>query len=180
VEAYGQAAAGTLRRELRRLGVDTAGVRLQLEPGRALYGNAGIHLARVKKVKRQTTPLPLNWVLTDTTYFFMSGGVYEYQFGRFVFANRCDDPPAYVADVVGQSCYADRILPFVRVPNVQPGDILALLDMGAYQEVSASNFNALPRPATLLVNGGQAEVIRRAETLKDVFGRDVVPARLKP
>ncbi|MDJ0888498.1 MAG: hypothetical protein QNI89_14410, partial [Desulfobacterales bacterium] len=74
---------------------------------------------------------------------------------------------------------ADRILPFVRVPAVAPGDLLALLDMGAYQEVSASNFNALPRPATVLVDDSQAEVIRRAETLDDVFRRDVIPDRLQ-
>ena len=179
IEAYGRAAAGTLRRELRRAGVDTAGVRLQLEPGRGLYGNAGIHLTRVKQFKQQTEPLPMNWVLTDTTYFFLSGGVYEYQFGHFIFANRTDDPPEHVADVVGHSCMADRILPFVRVPAVAPGDIVALLDMGAYQEVSASNFNALPRPATVLVEGSRAEVIRRAETLEDVFRRDIIPERLR-
>jgi diaminopimelate decarboxylase len=179
IEAYARTAAGTLRRELRRQGVETAGVRLQLEPGRALYGNAGIHLTRVKQFKQQTEPLPMNWVLTDTTYFFLSGGVYEYQFGHFIFANRTDDPPAHVADVVGHSCYADRILPFVRVPAVASGDLLALLDMGAYQEVSASNFNALPRPATVLVEGSRAEVIRRAETLDDVFRRDIIPERLR-
>jgi diaminopimelate decarboxylase len=121
----------------------------------------------------------MNWVLTDTTYFFLSGGVYEYQFGHFLFANRTDDRPQHVADIVGHSCYADRILPFVRVPKVRPGDLLALLDMGAYQEVSASNFNALPRPATVLVSGSRAEVIRRAETLEDVFGRDIIPERLR-
>ena len=179
IEAYARAAAGTLRRELNRQGVDTRGIKLQIEPGRSLYGNAGIHLTRVKQFKQQTEPLPMNWVLTDTTYFFLSGGVYEYQFGHFIFANRTDDPPVQVADIVGHSCYADRILPFVRIPAVEPGDLLALLDMGAYQEVSASNFNALPRPATVLVNGSRAEVVRRAESLDDVFRRDVVPERLQ-
>jgi diaminopimelate decarboxylase len=179
IEAYAQASAGTLRCELQRHGLDTLGIKLQLEPGRSLYGNAGIHLTRVKKFKRQTAPLPMNWVLTDTTYFFLSGGVYEYQFGHFLFANRTDDPPVHVADVVGHSCYADRILPLVRVPAVETDDIVALLDMGAYQEVSASNFNALPRPATVLINGSKAAVIRRAETLDDVFRRDIIPQRLR-
>ena len=177
VEEYGKAAAGTLHQELNRLGIDTLGVSLQIEPGRCLYGNTGIHLASVKKFKQQTKPMPWNWVLTDTTYFFLAGGMYEYQFNHFIFANRTDDKPEYVADIVGHSCYGDRILPIVKVPDVNPGDLIAMLDMGAYQEVSASNFNALPRPATLLVNGNQAEVIRRAETLEDVFRRDVIPQR---
>ncbi len=179
VEEYARVAAGTFHQELQRLGINTSGVTLQIEPGRCLYGNTGIHLTRVKKFKKQTEPMPWNWVLTDTTYFFLSGGVYEYHFNHFIFANRTDDESKYIADIVGHSCYADRMLPQVHVPEVREGDILALLDMGAYQEVSASNFNALPRPATLLVNGSDAEIIRRAETVEDVFRRDVIPGRLK-
>ena len=177
VEEYGRAAAGTLHQELNRLGLNTKGVKLQIEPGRCLYGNTGIHLTRVKKFKQQTKPMPWNWVLTDTTYFFLAGGMYEYQFNHFIFANRTDDKPKHIADIVGHSCYGDRILPIVHVPDVKPGDLIAMLDMGAYQEVSACNFNALPRPATLLVNGNEAEIIRRAETLEDVFRRDVIPER---
>ena len=92
----------------------------------------------------------MNWVLTDTTYFFLSGGVYEYNFHEFRVANKVNAAPKHVADVVGHSCYADRILPLVKVPDIEEGDIFAFLDMGAYQEVSASNFNALPRPAMVL------------------------------
>ena len=51
-------------------------MRLQVEPGRWLYGNAAVHLARVKVVKRQTRPIPYTWVLTDTTAFFLAGGVF--------------------------------------------------------------------------------------------------------
>ena len=46
--------------------------------------------------------------------------------------------------------------------------------MGAYQEVSMSNFNAIPRPATVLVTDDRAEVIRKAETEEDLFKRDVI------
>ena len=179
IEEYAEAAAGTFHRELNRLGVNTKDVALQIEPGRCLYGNTGIHLSRVKKFKRQTEPMPWNWVLTDTTYFFLAGGVYEYQLNHFIFANKTDEKAKHIADIVGHSCYADRMLPQVHVPDIEEGDILALLDMGAYQEVSASNFNALPRPASVLVNGSEAELIRRAETVEDVFRRDLVPDRLK-
>jgi diaminopimelate decarboxylase len=70
-------------------------------------------------------------------------------------------------------------MPTVPIPEVKVGDILALLDTGAYQEVSMSNFNALPRPATVLVTGDRASIIRRNETEKDVFRRDVIPDHLK-
>ncbi|MCP4451499.1 MAG: hypothetical protein GY809_08560, partial [Planctomycetes bacterium] len=172
IQDYAQAAVGTFRNELEKRQVDLTGVRLQIEPGRGLYGNTGIHLASVKKVKKQTEPMAMTWVLTDTTYFFLAGGTYEYNFHDFVVANRVNDPACQVADIVGHSCYADRILPLVNIPDVMKEDVIALLETGAYQEVSASNFNALPRPATVLVNHKVAELIKRAETVDDVFARD--------
>jgi diaminopimelate decarboxylase len=68
----------------------------------------------------------------------------------------------------------------VRLPAVELGDTLAFLDTGAYEDGCAANFNALPRPAIVLVTGAEAEVVRRAETIADVFARDLVPERLRP
>jgi diaminopimelate decarboxylase len=178
IEQYAEATVTSLEKEFARLGFDTRGIRLQVEPGRCLYGNIGIHLTTVKKVKRQTSPIKLNWILTDTTWFFLTGGMLHGNLHDFRVANKADAPAVEVADIVGQSCSSDRILPFMRVPRVEPGDVVALFDAGAYEEVSASNFNALPRPATVLVNGDRAELIRRAETIQNVFGRDTIPERL--
>ena len=69
-------------------------------------------------------------------------------------------------------------MPTIPIPEVEVGDIFGFLDTGAYQEVSCSNFNAMPRPATVLVTGDQAHIIRQAETEADVLSRDVVPAHL--
>ncbi|MFX0051726.1 MAG: diaminopimelate decarboxylase family protein [Candidatus Hermodarchaeota archaeon] len=179
IEAYAEAASTVLKKTLNKKGVDTNDITLQVEPGRSLFSDMGIHLARVKKFKQQTKPIKMNWVLTDTTYFFLSGGVYEYTFHGFRIANKADQPGKHVADVVGHSCYADRILPFVKVPDMEEEDIIAFLDMGAYQEVSASNFNAFPRPAVVLVNGEEAEIIKKAETIEDVYRRDIIPERLE-
>ena len=94
-------------------------------------------------------------------------------------ANATDKKSVKTADIVGRSCTGDRILPEVRIPEIEVGDIIALFDTDAYQEVSSANYNGLPRPATVLINGDTAEVIKRAETLEDVFSRDIVPERLK-
>jgi diaminopimelate decarboxylase len=179
VEAYAATIAGTLRAELHRQGVPTEGVRLQTEPGRALYGDTGIHLARVKVVKRQTRPIPYTWVLIDTTVFFLAGGVLEHNRHPVVVASRAAEPPTMTADVVGHSCYADQIVLGAHLPAVEAGDVIALLETGAYQEPSASNFNALPRPATVLVHGAEAEVVKLAETGEDVYARDRVPDRVR-
>jgi len=179
IEEYGAVCTRTLRRELPKNSIATQGLMLQLEPGRSLHGDTGIHLTRVRSLKRITTPIRWNQVVVDTTEFWFTGGRYEHHLHDYRFANKTDAPFTGKADIIGRSCYGDRLMPAVPVPDVAVGDILALLDTGAYQEVSMSNFNAIPRPATLLVAGDEAVVIRRAETQEDVFRRDVIPDRLQ-
>ncbi len=179
IEEYARGITSVLRRELMQHGINVDGVRLQIEPGRAMYGDTGIHLATVKTVKQQTRPIPYTWVLTDTTYFFLAGGVLEHNRHPFVFASKPNAPATQTADIVGHSCYADQIVLGARVPEVEVGDVVAVLETGAYQESSASNFNSLPRPASVLVHADQAELIKRAETIDDVYGRDLIPERLR-
>lgn len=93
--------------------------------------------------------------------------------------SQADAPPGRPADVVGISCGFDVLVANARLPQVVPGDVLAFLDTGAYQDAGSNNFNAIPRPATVLVRGVTAEVIKQAETLAQVFQRDVVPAHLR-
>ena len=179
VEDYAVACTHTLCQELPKQGIDTKGLMLQLEPGRAIHGNAGIHLTTVQGIKRLETPIRWKLVIVDTTEFWFTGGRYEHHLHDYMFANKPHAPMVDKADIIGRSCYGDRLMPTVPVPNVEVGDILALLDTGAYQEVSMSNFNAIPRPATVLVTGNSAAIIRRRETEEDVLRRDVIPEHLK-
>jgi diaminopimelate decarboxylase len=178
IEDYAAACTRTLRQELPKHGIDTNGLMLQLEPGRSIHGDAGIHLTTVCGIKRLTTPIRWKLVIVDTTEFWFTGGRYEHHLHDYVFANKTDAPMVDKADIIGRSCYGDRLMPTVPIPEVEVGDILALYDTGAYQEVSMSNFNAIPRPATVLVTGDRASVIRRRETEEDVFRRDVMPEHL--
>ena len=109
----------------------------------------------------------------------MAGGRFEHHLHDYRVANKMNAPATMTADVIGRSCYGDRLLGGVALPEVEVGDVFCLLDTGAYQEVSASNFNAMARPAAILVSGDSAHVIRRAETLEDVFSRDEVPLHLQ-
>ena len=54
--------------------------------------------------------------------------------------------------------------------------VIAFLDTGAYQDAAATNFNALGRPGTVLVNGDRARLVKRRETVEDVLGRDTPDA----
>ena len=114
-----QACTATLRRELARHGVETRGVTLQLEPGRAMHGDTGIHLTTVKAIKRTTTPIRWNVLIVDTTEFWFTGGRYEHNLHHYLFADKLDAPLTDKADVIGRSCYGDRLLPAVPVPDVR-------------------------------------------------------------
>ena len=81
-------------------------------------------------------------------------------------------------DVVGPVCETgdffarDRLLPELR-----PGDLVAILDAGAYGSSLTSNYNSRPRPAEVLVEGKSAKVIRRRETMEDLMRRKLEPVR---
>ena len=158
-----------------RPGSTRAGIRLEAEPGRALYADTGIHLATVRNTKHQSAPVAWDWVETDTTEMFMADLLIEHARFGVVAASRADAPATTRADVVGMSCGFDVLAPQARLPELAAGDVLAFLDTGAYQDACASNFNGLPRPATVLVRGDEAEVVKRAETVADVFARDIDP-----
>ena len=77
------------------------------------------------------------------------------------------------ADVVGPLCETGDFFAQDRLmPNVEPGELLAVLAAGAYGFVLSSNYNTRPRPAEVLVNGGKAELIRRRETLEDLLAAE--------
>jgi diaminopimelate decarboxylase len=129
-------------------------------------------------VKREAGRTPERWVETDTTEMFLADLMIEHDVFPVVVASRADADAGEHADVVGISCGFDVLASGVALPEVGPGDVLAFLDTGAYQDATSSNFNAMPRPATVLVHRDAAEVVKRAETVEDVFRRDVVPPRL--
>jgi diaminopimelate decarboxylase len=160
--------------------VPLTGVVLEIEPGRALHADSGIHLTRVVNLKQQREPLAWRWVETDTTEMFLLDLLVEHCRFPLVAATRMDAQSEEPVDVVGCSCGFDLLARQVRLPAVELGDALAFLDTGAYEDACAANFNALPRPAIVLVAGADAEVVRRAETIEDVFARDLVPERLRP
>jgi diaminopimelate decarboxylase len=80
-----------------------------------------------------------------------------------------------VVDVVGPVCESGDFFARDRMlPKVKPGDLVALLDAGAYGMSQASNYNTRPRAAEVLVDGSEARAIRRRETWKDLFAPEVL------
>ena len=120
------------------------------------------------------------WVETDTSEAFLPDVNLEGVRWTVVPVARPDSERARPADIVGISCGFDVLVQDALLPEPAAGDLLAFLDTGAYQDAGSNNFNAMPRPATVLVHGDEAEVVKRAETGADVFRRDLVPARFGP
>jgi diaminopimelate decarboxylase len=174
-EDYAEAVTSTLRAALTERSL--AEPHLLLEPGRRLVSNATVLLTRVGVVKRLPSGTT-TWVNVDASTNHcprvpLQGYRYE-----IVHATRGNAPGDGEVNVVGPTCTVDLIGEDRSLPPVEPGDLLAVLDVGGYAEVLSSQFNLLPRPATVLVSGETCDVIRRRETLEDLLATQLVPERL--
>ena len=84
------------------------------------------------------------------------------------------DEADLVCTIAGRCCESgDLIQEDVRLPSPQPGDLLAVLGTGAYNFTMASNYNRLPRPALVLVEGGKARLAVRRQTVEDLLACDL-------
>jgi diaminopimelate decarboxylase len=142
--------------------------RLVLEPGRSLVSRAGVTIYRVGSVKRASE---------STTYVAVDGGmadnprpaIYGARYTALL-ANRADETAAGAFTVAGRHCESgDVLIDRVELPEPRRGDLLAVPVTGGYTLAMASNYNASPRPAIVLVSGGEARVIRRRETVDDLL-----------
>lgn len=179
IEEYAKGITESFRNAMREVSMDPSGITIEVEPGRGLHCDTGIHLTTVHNIKEETENRPRNWVEMDTSEVFLGvPGFNEKPPFDFIFANKADYATEVITDMVGQTCNAELLFNQVRTPVLEEGDVVALLNTGSYIEPMAANFNALPRPGTVLVCGDQAELIKRHETVDEVFSRDVIPDRL--
>jgi len=163
---------GELRRAWQLQGLPEA--RLVLEPGRSLVSRAGVTLYTVGGVKRASAA---------TTYVTVDGGMsdnprpamYNARYTALL-ANRAQEPAAGVYAVAGKHCESgDVLIERVELPEPRRGDLLAVPVTGAYTLAMSSSYNAVPRPAAVLVADGRARLIRRRETVDDLLALEVEP-----
>src|SRR5208283_2373145 len=144
--------------------------RLLIEPGRFVVAQAGALLTRVLYVKRQGKK---TFVITDAAMNDLIRPAL-YQAHHEIVPVRPRKGRARIADVVGPVCETgDFFARDRRLAPIEPGDLLALLDAGAYGMAQSSNYNTRPRAAEVLVEGGKARLIRRRETIKDLLGPEL-------
>ena len=146
----------------------TAGHDLEIliEPGRSIVAEAGVLLTRVLYRKSNG----------DRQFVIVDAGMNDlirpalYQSHHEIVPLRKTPGSAIIADVVGPVCESGDFLARAReLPNVLPGDLLAVCTVGAYGFVASSNYNARPRPPEILVEGDRYRVIRQREKYDDLI-----------
>ena len=169
-QAYAQAICGTLKRE-----ADTRGFPLPhvtIEPGRSIVGRAGIAIYTVgarKEVPGIRTFVSVDGGMADNIRPAMYGSRYE-----AIPVQRPNAPAEELVSVAGKYCESgDILIKDINLPRLQAGELLAIPAAGAYQLMMSSNYNYAPRPAVLMVERGNARLIRRRETADDLMALDV-------
>ena len=159
-------------------------VTILLEPGRSIISDAGLVLTTVRNIKQRPETGDV-WLLTDAGYNLMlSMNNYKWYY-HLISASRAGE--AYERDykVAGPLCdsgdvYFDieregRLPDYRKLPeNVQPGEVLALLNSGAYSLAQMFHYNGRPLPAAVLIGAdGEAKLIRRHDSYEDLIMNDV-------
>lgn len=145
--------------------------RILIEPGRSLVGRAGVTAYTVGTIK--TVP-------GARTYLAVDGGMsdnlrpmlYKSKYCA-VFADRPDDPPSTTVDVVGKHCETgDNLIHKAQLSSPRLGDVLVMPATGAYGHSMANNYNGVPRPPVVFCSNGNARLVVRRETYRDLVARD--------
>jgi diaminopimelate decarboxylase len=153
------------------------------EPGRSVIGPAAVTAYTLGGQKRIP---PSDDLPQGRTYITIDGGMSDnprpitYQARHTaLLANRPEAEATQRVTVAGKHCESgDVLLKDVLLPAPMAGEVLVVLATGAYNYSMASNYNRFPRPAAVLVNEGEAQLIVRRETYADLIRQDVLPERL--
>jgi diaminopimelate decarboxylase len=145
--------------------VDGSGLKIILEPGRFLVGNAGVLLTRVLYRKRSGGK---EFIIADAGMTDLLRPSHYNAYHRIEAVKPTGKTT--VADVVGPICESGDFLALDRqIDDAQPGDLLAVQSTGAYGFVMSSNYNSRPRAAEVLVDGAKFAVITRRESYDDLI-----------
>lgn len=151
---------------------------LYIEPGRSIISTSGVTLYTIGSMKQ---------VPNMTKYVTVDGGMsdnprpsmYQAEYCADV-ANKMNETKKEVVTIAGRFCESgDILIKDINLPIMETGDILCVYNTGAYNYSMASNYNRVEKPAMVLVNNAQSDIIIKRESLEDIIAHDVIPNRLK-
>ncbi len=166
IQTFGAKVSLRFHEFCRELGRD---IKLILEPGKFLVSEAGVLLMQVTGL-RETDDYSMVYVQSGFNHFLR-----PMNYGAYHHIINLSNPDGIIKDydVVGYLCETDTFAYKRPLNEVRQGDILCLFNAGAYGYTMSSNYNGRPKPAEILIRNGDAQLIRRAETLEDLLKTDM-------
>ena len=149
-----------------------------LEPGRSIISTAGVTLYTIGSSKQ---------VPNGKKYVAVDGGMadnarpsmYKAEYTAVV-ANKPEEKSLQTVTIAGRFCESgDILIDNINLPELEEGDILCVFNTGAYNYSMASNYNRVEKPAMVLVNNSQSDIIVSRESLDDLIAHDITPDRLR-
>jgi len=148
---------------------------LMIEPGRYVVGDASILLTKVHSIKQAYK----KFIGVDAGMNTLLRPMLYDAYHQIFVANKLNEKPTEKVNIAGPVCEnTDQLAKDRLMPKIEEGDLLAVLNAGAYGFSMASQYNTRPLPAEVLVNNGKAELIRKRETVEDIYRNVIVPKRL--
>ena len=146
--------------------------KILMEPGRSIVADAGMTLytvGNVKKIPGYVNYVSIDGGMTDNPRY----ALYKSRYTSFI-ANKMDEPLELTASLVGKCCESGDMIQRdgVYPASTQKGDIAAVCTTGAYNYSMASNYNRIPRPAIVMLKGGDSYIAVRRETYEDLLTCD--------
>ena len=142
-----------------------------LEPGRAIAANAGVLVAKVQYLKSNESR---NFAITDTGMNDMIRPALYEAYMNIIEIDRTLEREKAIYDVVGPVCETSDFLGKQRELAIAEGDYIAQRSAGAYGASMSSNYNSRPRTAEVLVDGDKAHLIRRRESLSELWALESI------
>lgn len=142
---------------------------VSIEPGRAIVGHAGVLLTRVNFLKSTETT---NFCIVDAGMNDLIRPALYQAYQEIIECETRDDRPQATYNVVGPICESGDFIGKNRELRVAPDDLLAVRTSGAYSAVMCSNYNSRPKPPEVIVDGDSYYVVRKRETLQDLFASE--------
>ncbi|MBP3447856.1 MAG: diaminopimelate decarboxylase [Clostridia bacterium] len=169
-DKYIKAVSREVKAQAEMLGVKIP--KILMEPGRSVVAPAGItvyEVGCVKEIPNVRTYVSVDGGMADNPRYIMYGAEYS-----AVLANKAGEAAECTYTVAGKCCESgDILIEQAKLPKVEVGDTLCVLSTGAYNYSMASNYNRIPRPAVVMVSGGQDKLIVKRETYEDLIRNDL-------
>lgn len=151
--------------------------KLIAEPGRSMVATACVTAYTVggrKVIPNIRTYVSVDGGMSDNPRPITYQSLYQ-----VMIANKMRSENTETVTIAGKHCESgDIVVKDIAIPDTQPGDVLVVVATGAYNYSMASNYNRLAKPAAILVNQGEANLIIRRETYDDLIKQDLLPTRL--